>query len=572
VAGSVDPQRSVWSIDGVAPGTGTLTVGQGGRGLLRIEDGGGVFVGTLRVIRGSVQIGRNGDLFVTNRLEVGGADSGFVTVEEGRVLVKDVVIAGDGASTGSLQLFGKGEPPANLEHFGELRVHRGNVRLFGGAIARGARGVVAGPAADVLIQGTGAGGPSTWDLGERLDIGETAAGTITLQGGTVRVLGCGFHLHAAGRLAGVGTFERVGCPPTPSGEPPIEPLVAGTIEPGVQLAFAPAAATAAQANARRPAPRVLTAGELVVAGDLALGPTALVRIPVAGPGQAGVLHVTGNAALAGALEIAPVDGYLPRAGDTVDVLRVDGTTAGAFAATQVRGVADDFAFTVAGEGGVLRLVAESDAQVSPCADAQDNDGDGRTDCADPACAGDLACAVPPAEVCGNCRDDDGNGLVDVEDPACCGGAAPGALAVAAGKLRTRADGSRLALALALRETTVDPAAAPEVVVQVVPAAGAPLCARIPAAMFARKGKKLRFVDRRRAVGSARGLDAIVLRGTERAARLVVKGRRTALVPPTEAGPLRVAVALRAAGGAEVEPRCMAGQRAFDATRKGVLAR
>src|SRR2546426_542768 len=50
-----------------------------------------------------------------------------------------------------------------------------------------------------------------------------------------------------------------------------------------------------------------------------------------------------------------------------------------------------------------------------CGDGIDNDCDGLTDCADPDCAADPACAPPP-EMCGNCVDDNHDGLVDWEDP------------------------------------------------------------------------------------------------------------------------------------------------------------
>ena len=57
------------------------------------------------------------------------------------------------------------------------------------------------------------------------------------------------------------------------------------------------------------------------------------------------------------------------------------------------------------------------AAAENCANGVDDDGNGRTDCADPACFRDAACA-PAVEVCDNGVDDDGNGLVDCKDTVC----------------------------------------------------------------------------------------------------------------------------------------------------------
>jgi T5SS/PEP-CTERM-associated repeat protein len=411
VAGTANEVSSAWFVrEG-------LTVGQGGKGLVRIQDGASLSSGPLRVSRGSVQIESSG-LLLAEKLEVGGADFGFVTAASGSRVIADVVVSGEGASTGSLQLFGGSEAQATRLDHGTLRVQRGNVRLFGGAVARGTRGVVAGPGADVLLQGAGPGGPSRWELDESLVIGgEGGAGTITLANGRVRVPSCRFFLQTGGRLAGVGTLERSSCPPLPSGAPPIEPLVTGEIEPGVQqVASAAAAATAAPANVRRPAPRALTAGELVVAGDLALGPPALVRIPVAGPGQAGLLHVTGKATLGGTLELRFVDGYAPQAGDVLPVLSIDGKTKGAFTAVRVVGLAPGFDFTLGPVNGALAVTALSPGTPAVCADPADGDQDGIADCAD-ACP---HAADPPALPGAAQADADGDGIGDACDPCASG--------------------------------------------------------------------------------------------------------------------------------------------------------
>jgi T5SS/PEP-CTERM-associated repeat protein len=412
VAGTAGETRSVWFVR-----QGTLTVGQGGRGLVRIEDGAAVAAGQVRVSRGSVQIAGTGSDLLASRLEVGGADFGFVTAASGSTINADIVVSGEGASTGSLQLFGGSEAQATRLAHGTLHVQRGNVRLFGGAEAHGHRGVVAGPAADVLLQGAGPGGPSRWELDESLVIGgDGGPGTITLANGRVRVPSCGFRLEAGGRLAGVGTLDKPSCPPQPNGEPPIEPLTTGKIEPGVQQLDSAAAATAAPADPRHLAPRALTPGELVVAGDLALGSPALVLIPMAGIGQAGLLHVTGKAKLGGTLELRFVDGYAPQAGDVLPVLSIDGKTKGAFTAVRVVGLEPGFDFTLGPVNGALAVTALTAGRPAVCADLADGDQDGIADCADNC----PHAGNPPAAPGAAQADADGDGIGDACDPCAAG--------------------------------------------------------------------------------------------------------------------------------------------------------
>jgi len=79
-------------------------------------------------------------------------------------------------------------------------------------------------------------------------------------------------------------------------------------------------------------------------------------------------------------------------------------------------------FTATDPSGVQAFCPVTlDVRGEICGNGRDDDGDGRVDCADEACASDPACRAREilAEDCGNCRDDDGDGLVDHEDPRCC---------------------------------------------------------------------------------------------------------------------------------------------------------
>ncbi len=59
---------------------------------------------------------------------------------------------------------------------------------------------------------------------------------------------------------------------------------------------------------------------------------------------------------------------------------------------------------------------EPEVLVEICDNGIDDTGNGLTDCEDPACADDAACA--PVEICDSGLDDDGDGLTDCEDPDC----------------------------------------------------------------------------------------------------------------------------------------------------------
>src|ERR1022692_4164616 len=53
-----------------------------------------------------------------------------------------------------------------------------------------------------------------------------------------------------------------------------------------------------------------------------------------------------------------------------------------------------------------------------CGNKIDDDCNGLTDCADPACFGDPSCSTPGQEICNNGIDDNGDGLIDCKDPDC----------------------------------------------------------------------------------------------------------------------------------------------------------
>jgi hypothetical protein len=74
----------------------------------------------------------------------------------------------------------------------------------------------------------------------------------------------------------------------------------------------------------------LSPGKITIQGNYEQTDAGTLVIEVAGlePGQFDVLHVTGNATLAGQVDLKFIDGFVPQPGDSVDFVQVDGTITG----------------------------------------------------------------------------------------------------------------------------------------------------------------------------------------------------------------------------------------------------
>jgi len=88
----------------------------------------------------------------------------------------------------------------------------------------------------------------------------------------------------------------------------------------------------------------LSPGTITIEGDYEQPADGVLEIEVAGlePGQFDVLHVTGNATLAGKVRLHFINGFVPQPGDNVDFVQVDGTITGVLTGEQT---------VVAGSGG-----------------------------------------------------------------------------------------------------------------------------------------------------------------------------------------------------------------------------
>jgi len=322
-------------------------------------------------------------------LIVGGEGAGSVTVEDGGAVdVLRATVRGQSPGSGRLTVTGS---DASFFAFNEYNVEGEAIVLFdAGAFVGDPEGnffgaaLVAGTAPELAVRNG-----ATWLL-NRLDIGgphpSGTNGTVRLANGTVTlrdlVVGVG------GTLTGIGTVERV----FPPGFPPTNALVGGTISPGISIVDEP------ETLVLGPRAASFTPGVLTIGGNVVQGPAAILRILGNGPGQAGVLHVTGVLTLGGTLEIAFPDGYLPATGDAFAFVQADGGVQGSFDRIALRGVAEDLPFSTNAIGGGLTFTALADAVA--CSGPPGDDG------------------VAACERCDDCVDDDGDGLIDRADPDC----------------------------------------------------------------------------------------------------------------------------------------------------------
>ena len=72
----------------------------------------------------------------------------------------------------------------------------------------------------------------------------------------------------------------------------------------------------------------------------------------------------------------------------------------------------------AADGGGPDLPPPCQAKIEICDNGQDDNCNSLSDCLDPGCLGDRACAKPGVEICNNGLDDDFDGRVDCADPDC----------------------------------------------------------------------------------------------------------------------------------------------------------
>jgi len=106
----------------------------------------------------------------------------------------------------------------------------------------------------------------------------------------------------------------------------------------------------------------LSPGRLVFQGNFEQRPSGMLRMQAAGlaAGQFDVLHVSGDVALGGTLEVTFLNGYLPKAGDAIPFLEVEGAVSGDFAQIRFPQLAPGFEIKTEIISGNYQLTALND--------------------------------------------------------------------------------------------------------------------------------------------------------------------------------------------------------------------
>jgi hypothetical protein len=303
--------------------TGDLRVARAGNGLLTVDgtnDQTNVVVdGILRVGGTGVDFGRvivrsslvtQTDNLIAQTLELHG-DMLLEHASRASIAGNAVIDGGAGFFGGRLELLGNG-PPALTE----LRVG-GNTRIGADGFVKLTNARLATSTLDILPGGklTGEGDGNVLDALSGILNDGTLAGRITLAAGTFIA------------AQSTGTLELL------QSGPPTAP------------ALSPLAATRFARALRAPAPPPVPLG--------------------------GLLEFEGDGELAGKLVLQFQNGFAPRQGDAIELVRAGGALGGAFSSIEVRGlapvggIAPEAQFDTGSSGGGLQLVALNDTVALP---------------------------------------------------------------------------------------------------------------------------------------------------------------------------------------------------------------
>lgn len=288
----------------------------GGRGLLLVIEGDFVAIGSLTVGDGLVMIGDITETIAPSTVTV----------------LLDLTVGSGG--------------------FGTVELLENSILDCGPAVVGPVRSEGTGGRVQFLERATG-GAPARWRVRGDLTVGrDDGYGRVTMGGDGTIAVEEDFHLGTNGSLEGSGTV-------TVGGVMQLD----GTIEAGLAIG-GPGTRRTTRARSARAKPAAPTGGTLTIEGDLLVGPTGVVRAVAAGP-QASRLVVTGDAQLGGTLVLQFQNGYAPRAGESFDVMRVDGAVTGAFDAVEARGLLPGAQFDLAQSGTTWTATAAADTAALP---------------------------------------------------------------------------------------------------------------------------------------------------------------------------------------------------------------
>ena len=352
----------------------TATIANGvflGNGLLSITGGPTLTVGGAVDIGTSAVAGDAAQVFVD---DPNGNGPSTLTVTQGKI---DVGVLGpgqlsvsEGSSVTTPALALGGAPGARGDVFIEnaTLTTTGDVAISDQAI--GIMNLTGGPKGAGLV------------VGGAITIGTPfAGGAIFLSDGGRVSAANGITVNASSFIAGSGTIAA-NVTVNAGGEVkagvsvvPPAPLVAPkSARPKTQAERALASRAARADTPRSRALAALPSAVLTITGDLSMSPGSTLRVEIDGSEDGlPALLVQGGATLAGTLEIAFVDGFVPRAGDELRLFEVLGLASGTFTNMVVTGLPPGWKGDLSGTGAALALTVFGDYlcyQTSPARGAK----------------------------------------------------------------------------------------------------------------------------------------------------------------------------------------------------------
>lgn len=327
---------------------GSIHVGIGGTGTLMVQDGSLVIAQFMGIGGGSLT---DGSAAGVGHVILGGSQS-----QTGASLQVDVLDVGNniGSSEGTLTI----EDGGFVDQIGfEARVNNHGKILFNGGI---------GSFTELRISSGG-----------ELRITGTARADMTRleirMGGSARVGGSGSLVIEdllspgdRGTLQVDGTLQidpggRVAVGDT-TGVPDKLRIGQGGVLSGTGTIIATEIVTAGDGSNQFTGAQISpgnSAGTLTLQGNFVHELGSVLKMEIAGTAadQFDVLHVTGNCALAGKMEVELLGNFLPAAGQSFNLLAVDGTTSGSFSEITFPSLKPGFQFSTEVAGGVFKLTA-----------------------------------------------------------------------------------------------------------------------------------------------------------------------------------------------------------------------
>ena len=320
--------------------TGDLKIGEGGVGELNVLDGALVTCPDMRLgisAPGTALVKGFGTkpsfVDVATTVFVGDGTPGILNIEDGAQVraTNDIFVGFD--AVGTINVVGKSTAgPSLLDSLGNLAVglfdDPGFLTIKEDATVIADEGIVTFGRVELGVDNA-PGNPASWSVNDELTVGsldETNIGVVELHNGAIVTVGVKLTILNSGSICGNGTYSVTGVENN------------GTVCPGN------------------------SAGTLVIDGDYTQTSVGKLLMEIAGPdpGQFDVLHVTGASVLDGTMEVQMLGNFLPAAGQTFDLLQLDGSVSGEFSEITFPDLKPDFEFSAEQVGGVFKITALND--------------------------------------------------------------------------------------------------------------------------------------------------------------------------------------------------------------------